>query len=559
MKGKQSYQKLFISVVMLILVVCVVVVRFKQTHKQLPDIQTATVQKGTVLSSVSGTGVLEAITTVDVKSNVGGQVVEMAVDEGDMVKAGQLIAKIDPSDSVSTLNQANADYSSGTSKVDQAKQTLRMQRLQTSANIISAEQALESSKHKLQEAEQEAAVQPRLTSEAISQAQSTLESAEATLKQTKSALNPQMVSSVKSAYDTAKSSYDKAERNLTRQKALLEKGFVSMSTVDDADAAFSTAKADLESAKSKLDTVKDQSEQDLKNAEAKVRLARSGLETARANAVQDTLKQHELAAARAALRQSSASLAGIKAAATQDQIKNEDILQAQAALQKSKAAVENARTQVNYTTVTSPRAGVVVKKYAETGSIVTAGRQAMAGSGSGVTIVEIADVSRMRVVVNVDETDVSKIFLGQKVDVTVDACHNEAFFGKVIKIAPMAEVNSNVTTVPVTVELTQTDGRLKPVMNATCDFVVDRKTEVLNVPAEAISETDSGMEVTVLDHGQPVIRKVKVGLVGNDSSEIIDGLSVGETVVIKEEDTTQKKSSGGPGGPGGGGPGGPPM
>ncbi|MGD0015026.1 MAG: biotin/lipoyl-binding protein [Bryobacteraceae bacterium] len=86
------------------------------------------------------------------KSNVGGQVVELAVDEGDAVKAGQLIARIDPSDSVSSLNQAKADYSSSIANVNQSRQALSMQRLQTAANIESAEQGLESSKERLAQA-----------------------------------------------------------------------------------------------------------------------------------------------------------------------------------------------------------------------------------------------------------------------------------------------------------------------------------------------------------------------------------------------------------------------
>lgn len=555
MKGKKLHRKRIILALILVLIVCVVAATRKPAQNKQANIQTAVVARGTVMASVSGNGTLEPLTTVEVKSNVGGQVVELDVDEGDRVKAGQLIAKIDPSDSVSALNQARADYSSAKAKVDQARQALSMQRLQTSANIISAEQALESSRQKLSQAEQEAGVQPRLTSEAIHQAQSSLVSAEASLKQTKSALVPQKVASAKASYDDAKASFDKAEKNLSRKKALLDKGFVSKSDVDDVEAQYSSAKAQLDNAYQKYHTVKDESDEDMKGAEAKVAQAKSALETARANSVQNTLKRKDLAAAKATLKQTIAALASTRASAYQDKMKNEDILQAQAQLEKAQAAVENAQTQVGYTTIVAPRSGVVVKKYVEKGSIVTAGRQAMAGSGSGVTIVEIADVSKMRVQVDVDETDVGKITLGQEVDVKVDAFPDDLFPAKVIKIAPMAEVNQNVTTVPVTVELEQTDSRLKPEMNATCDFVIGRKENVLYVPVESITETDSGMEVTVIDRdGKQAARKVAVGLSGDDYCEVTNGLKIGETVLIPEDDTTTKNKNQGPGG---GGP--PPM
>src|SRR5204863_1172206 len=63
-----------------------------------PEIKTAKVERGDVVSSVSATGVLEPLTTVDVKSNVGGRVDQLRVEVGDRVHKGQLIAEIDPTD-----------------------------------------------------------------------------------------------------------------------------------------------------------------------------------------------------------------------------------------------------------------------------------------------------------------------------------------------------------------------------------------------------------------------------------------------------------------------------
>jgi HlyD family secretion protein len=117
------------------------------------------------------------------------------------------------------------------------------------------------------------------------------------------------------------------------------------------------------------------------------------------------------------------------------------------------------------------------------------------------------------------------------------------FSGKVIKIAPQAIVDQNVTTVPVTVELDYADRRLKPEMNATCDFVTSRKKNVLYVPNEAIKESDNGTMVTVLEKGEEVPRKVVVGIIGNDNSEIVSGLRAGETVVTAVIQPTQTSGS----------------
>lgn len=547
MKQLRRYWKI-VTAVILVVIVVTAAIHAKQSQKPKVELQTAAAKHGDVLSSVSANGVFQAVTTVDVKSNVGGKVVELTVDEGDRVEAGQLIAKIDQTDPLANLDSAKADFSSYRSKVDQSKQALTMQQLTTTANIRSAEQALESSRQKLLQAGQQAKVQPRLTRESIRQAQSALESAQATLKQTRNALVPQQIASAKALYDQAQAAYVKAEKSVNREHALLEKGFVSKSDVDDAEAQYSEAKAQVESAKSKLDTIREQSDQDINSAEAKVRQASSELESALANKVQDSIKQQDMIAANAALKQAVANLNATRAAAYQDQMKREDLLQAQSQLQKSQASLKTAQTQVNYTTITAPRAGVVVKKYVEKGSIVTAGQQAYGGSSSGVTIVELADVSRMQVLAQVDETDIGKISMHQRVNVTVDACPGEKFPARVIKIAPQAVVNSNVTTVPVTVELDRADSRLKPAMNATCDFVVGSKSNVLAVPVEAVTETDNGKYVTVLDHDKQITRPVTVGLVGNDDCEIISGISEGETLVITDEEKSKKTTQdhGGP-------------
>ncbi len=531
MRTKTSrFRYVFLAIVLV--VVLGVVVLARRNGAEEPEIRTATVKRGTVTASVSGNGVLEPLTTVEVRSNVGGQVVELAVDEGDYVKAGQLIARIDPSDSITQLSQSEADLASARAKVEQARQGSSMQKLQTSAGIESAEQALAASKQRLAQAEQQANIQPKLTAEAIKQAESALASAQATYQQTKSALVPQKLAAAQAAYDQAKATNDQAQREFQRQQALLEKGFVAQSQVDSAEQQYSVAKAQLASAKSKLDTVKDEAKQDIAAAEAKASQAKAAYETALANRVQDAIKKQELAAARAAFKQATAALASAKASAYQDKMKREDILQAQAQLARATAALKNAKTQLGYCTIVAPRSGVVVKKYVEEGSIVTAGRSAIGGgTGAGITIAEIADVSRMRVVVNVDETDIARIALGQDVDVTFDAYPYELFGAKVIKIAPQAIVDQNVTTVPVTVELDYADRRLKPEMNATCDFVTARKKNVLYVPNEAVKETDRGMVVTVVENGRQVERKVRVGEIGNDYTEITSGLRVGETIV----------------------------
>jgi len=593
----------------------VLFVRHLKAQSEQPQLKTTRVERGTVTTQVSATGTLQPLTTVSVKSNAGGQVVFLGVDEGDRVKAGQVIARIDPSDSQSNLEQVQADLVGSRSKVAQAQENLAMQRQQYAAQLISAQQAVEAAKLRLSQAEKQATlqtsdsanaieqaqqglasararlaqaeeqarIQPQLTQTAIAQAKSSLTSAKASYQQMKTATVPQMLAGAQASYDQAKANYDYASKNLERQKGLLAKGFVARSQVDSAEQSFQVAQAQLDTAKNKLDTVKDETQQDLESAQAKVEQAQAALENAEANKAQDAMKTQDVvaarasvkqaeaalkaaqantaqiavktddvAAARAALKQAQASLDSTRAGAYQVTMKAKDITQAQAQQKRSEASVTSAVTQLGYTTITAPRDGIVIKKYVEPGSIVTAGRSSMGGTGEGVSLVDLADVSRMFALVSVDETDIAQIAVGQSVDVTIDAYPDELFMGKVTKISPQTTTEQNVTTVPVTVEIGSPDLRLKPGMNATCDFIIAKHSDVLLAPNTTLTEGEQATMVTVLEKGQPVVRTVEVGLSDDTNSEIVSGLQEGDTVVITngapKKSESNRNRMGGPGG-----------
>ena len=521
-----------------------------------PTIETAKVERGTVVSSVSASGILQPLTTVDVKSNAGGQVEVLAVDVGTVVEPGQLIAKIDPTDSRTAFNQAEADLSAANARMSQSRESLTLQKEQNASQLQNATQAYEAAKARLVQAEAQAKVQPTLTKAAIKQADANYRSAQQSLRQLREAGVPQGTAQAKAAYDSAMAAMDNAKRNLARQQGLFDKGFISAGQLDSAKLAYDTAKASADSAKERYDTVAQDYDAQLQSAQARLDQAEAALENAKANAVQDDLRRQDAVAARAALSQSAASLASAKSNAHQIPIKAADIRSSQASIVRSQAAVDNAKTQLNYTTIKAPRAGVILQKYVEVGSIIQSGRSSVAGTGSGTSIVQLGDLSRMFVLASVDETDVASVEEGQTVDITLDAYPDEIFEGVVTRIDPQTVSQQNVTVVPVTVEITGPDARLKPGMNATCNFILDRRENVLVVPTEAVKDQDGKYSVTVMKNGKQIERKVEVGLAGDDTTEIVSGLKEGEEVVTAVVEAQSQQSSQGGGGSRGGSRGG---
>jgi HlyD family secretion protein len=159
----------------------------------------------------------------------------------------------------------------------------------------------------------------------------------------------------------------------------------------------------------------------------------------------------------------------------------------------------------------------------------------------------------MNAKVDIDETDISQIHMSQSVNITVDAYPNEVFKGTVTKIAPQTITTNNVTTIPVTVEISSTDSKLKPGMNATCDFITASKEDVLAVPNGALKGSNKQSIVMVIENGAPKPRRVETGLSGDEMTEITSGLKEGEQVVVSDgtsagQTTKQSGRFGPPGG-----------
>ena len=601
-------------VVIVAAIVVGVTLRLKAVGDAKPTYKLAKVTRGTVTSTVSATGTLQPYdTTISVKSNVGGTVVKLAVDIGDHVKKGQLIALIDPTDSQLTLQENQADLSAAKAKLGQsyvqwhmqlqlddeavrsaeqavanarvklteAQETAKLQPLLTTSDIQQSRQNLAAAKAKLVQADESNRIQPELTTEAIKDADSNLTAARSAYEQARTATDPQRIAAAQAAYDQTKAAYEYAQTDLKRQQNLFAKGFVPRSTVDTSQQQYAAAKAQLDNANATLNTVHDAVDQDLHNLQARIDQAAAQLRTAQANRSQDLLKQQDLKAAQAGVAQAQATLDASEANRAQDTIKQQEVAVAQAALKQAmsqlntaragllqdqiqmgnikqnKAAVvhtegtvKDATTTLNYCTITAPRDGVVVNKYVEVGSIVP-GARSLTGVGEGVSLVDLDDTTRILAYVSVDETDIGQLAVGQNVDVTLDAYPDELFDGKVIKIVPIAAVVQNVTTVQVNVEIDMPDSRTKPGLNCECVFITNRRPGVLMVPNEAVHDADAGSTVQVLDHGQPKDVAVTIGLQGDNYSEVMKGLNEGDDVVTAIIDPHKPKTTAAPAGGGG--------
>ncbi|MBL8061154.1 MAG: efflux RND transporter periplasmic adaptor subunit [Chthonomonas sp.] len=492
-----------------------------------------TVSRGELVRSITSTGQLIALTSVDIRSKAGGRVDQILVEEGDNVTKGQLLARIDPSDTRTTVEQAQADVQSAQARADAAKINYSLEIKNRRNAVEDAKNAVKIAQVRYDRAETTAATQPELTSSSLRQARAELATQEQAQIQLNTVEIPQLRADARGGLARAKADLDSAKAEYERQQELFRQDYVSKSAVDRAQAALASAQSAFDSANQKLATVEKDIDVRIRQQKARLEQAQASVRSSVANQSRDTNVGRDLAEARANLTQAKLNLQQAQDDLLNIQARAADSRSAAASTVRSRVTLENAQVQLASTTVLSPREGVVTKKYLEAGTIIPPGTSTFS---EGTAILQISDTTRMFVECAVDEADIASVKTGQDVRITVEAFPRTQLNGKVTRINPSAETTNNITAIRVRVEIEQ-DSKVaaKPGMNATCEFLTLNRPNVLIVPAQAVSREGDKTFVKIKGpDGKPKQIEVKLGQSGNEGFEVLSGLKEGQEVVVAE-------------------------
>jgi len=210
------------------------------------------------------------------------------------------------------------------------------------------------------------------------------------------------------------------------------------------------------------------------------------------------------------------------------ELKRQDVALAQATVDNDQIALDIAKDRLRDTRVLSPIDGVVAARQVQPGQIISS---ATSNVGGGTTLLTLSDLSRVFVFASVDETDIGKVDVGQKANVTVDAFPGRRFPGEVVRLAVRGVNSSNVVTFDVQIEVTGPEKKLlKPEMTANVEIVTAHKAGVLTLPLEAAVRKRGQYFVDKVTDGMITATPVTVGLTQADRLEITSGLAEGDTV-----------------------------
>jgi HlyD family secretion protein len=312
-----------------------------------------------------------------------------------------------------------------------------------------------------------------------------------------------------------------------------------------AKAKYTQAVLNLEIARQNLANEERRAKADLASTKAQAVEAAANLKRANELLAGSFLSQEDMDAAsstsakcEAALEAAYARIAELEAQRVNLSCLQHSIEIAAATVEEKEIAYAETQTRLKETRIVAPIDGVITANDAQIGLIVSSG---ISNVGGGSSLMSIADLSRCFVEASVDESDIGKVKVGQKVVVTADAFSGKRFTGRVDRVAAKGNIESNVVTFVVQIEVTgQGVSLLKPEMTSNVSIITAQATDAVLVPALAIIRRKGKSFVRVVENGVTQRRAIETGIGDLENTEVTFGLKVGEVIVVEEASKVSK-------------------
>ncbi|MCL5268600.1 MAG: efflux RND transporter periplasmic adaptor subunit [Bacteroidetes bacterium] len=194
--------------------------------------------------------------------------------------------------------------------------------------------------------------------------------------------------------------------------------------------------------------------------------------------------------------------------------------------QAAAATMKNAEIQLGYCRVQAPFTGYVTRRFFDPGTYVTSSTNATSS-----TLFYLADLNKVKVLVNVLEEDIPLLPKVEDAQIKVDAYPSMVFHGKITRVSQQLDLSTR--TMPVEVDIDNPHGLLKPGMFANVDLIFDRVDNALVLPSQVVLKDDSGSYVYTLGAGDIVHKNyVKIGVTHDNDDQVISGLNDNAPVVF---------------------------
>jgi HlyD family secretion protein len=453
------------------------------------DAASAEVREGPFRVAITEAGTLQALRSVTYASSIQSnqaKIVALA-PEGQIVKNGDLLVLFDAAPFEEEIRRNQALLAQAEAEVLKAREDLKLQAIQNQEELLAARLRVEKSDLEMKDVQQ----------------------GKGRVKEEEAA----------AAVTNAERELQKAQTALDDLKPLLAEGFITRTELERAEQQVARAREELDLAKRRRDALFDF------GRPLELSQARSDAQSSR-----ETLRQLEGAASYRTSQKQAA------------------ISSAESRIQEAAARLELARQQLLRCEVRAEVPGIVVYKEVFFGSEQRkpqVGDQVWANQ----PLIILPDISRMVVETKVRETDIYKVERNQKVTVRVEAYPDLRLTGAVTLVGTLAQEEKDrrgTKFFSVTVQVNESEPRLRPGMTARVEIQVEEREKALYVPLEAVFERE-GHTVVYLDGRRPRPRDVVLGPSNADFVVVEKGLSRGDRVLLRDPEAALPDFSGAPG------------
>ena len=492
---------------------------------QPPQIDVVLPLSKNVVTSIAASGRLRGDIETNVGAQTSGRVKRMLVHEGDRIRSGDVIAELDTDVLSAQVSQAEVGVATSHALLLQAMTQLGTAK----AQVMSGQDVVRTAKATLQQVSR-----PPLASEferlradveqAVAVADAKLISANNRLLELRSGATKEERDQAKAQAQQADAQLVQAERDLKRQRALVEDGAVSRSVLDNADTVYKIALRARDAADAKLaqllvGTRKEQ----IAQAEADVRVASvtligaksSGL--AQLQTLRSQPRKEDVLVAQRKLAEAERGriLAEYKVGEAE-----QGVAVAQTRLKDAERSLQVALRRVADTVVRAPFDGIVTSVVTEPGGI----------TGPNQPIVRLVRSQQPEIRIDLDEVNLGKVRTNQIAKVSCDAFPMDIFDAKVTAIG--AQVDADRGTVEVRLVPLTSPSWLRPGQTLSVNIVTDTGTQRLVIPLTAVNTIGGQSTVLTIADGKVVTTPVTVAAPGPDGVPVLTGLKEGDAVVV---------------------------
>ena len=511
-----------------------------------PPPPTLRVDRGTVATTVSASGTLVAITQQNLGFPQGGKLKDVLVGVGTKVEAGQELARLDDFPLQQTLQQRKAGL---------AQQQAQLDKIRNGNSIDAAQATLDQSKNILDATEDSVDATNNANSSATDRAEKQLDFDHKSLDLAEDRLDDDK-KACGSGSRTSQSGGHREDVKADDEKS--SSGLLGMGSSTNQSAAASPPMTQATPPPNPACERITADKQAVEDAKRVVLSSQTALDAAK--------ERENVDAATGRLQIENAKQSIVSAQNELDGAgsdKPSDTSAQEAAVRDAEAQVALAQRDVDNTVLRAPIAGVVSVINGATGEFVAAasGTTAMApgssaalpevgasgGSGGGGpspapgagTFMVLNNIDSFQLVVPFEESDASRVSPNQRVEVTVDAVPDLRADATVLAIAPSGNSATGVVRYYATIVLTEHDDRLHDGQTALANVMVQAVDNVLRVPSSA-TRTDAGRLVVDVrgPDGAPIPTPFQTGLVGDEYTEVVSGLTEGQELVLPQGPST---------------------